>query len=385
MDVIQIRDLVNQVTNEVLGTSDILLEDLSNVVDVGNQIINANQVDGYVRSLVNHIGRVIFVNRKYKGSAPSVLMDGWEFGSIMEKIQAELPMASENESWELQNGASYDQQIFYKPEISAKFYNKKVTFEIHMSFTEKQVKQSFSNASQLNGFLSMIYTAVENSLTIKIDELIMRTINNMTAETIYNEYGGSALNTKSTIKAVNLLYLYNQLYPDNILTADKALKSQEFTRFAVLTLKNYMDRLHKISTLFNIGGKARFTPDDMLHVIMLSDFKNSADVYLQSDTFNEQYTALPNADTVVYWQGSGNDYSFDKISDIHVKTSSGNEVNASGILAVMFDRDALGVTNLDRRVTTAYNAKAEFYNNYYKFDAGYFNDLNENFIVFFIA
>ena len=385
MELVQIRDLVNQVTNEVLGTSDILLDDLSNVVDVGNEIINSNQVDGYVRSLVNHIGRVIFVNRKYKGSAPSVLMDGWEFGSIMEKIQAELPTASENESWELQNGASYDQQIFYKPEISAKFYNKKVTFEIHMSFTERQVKQSFSNASQLNGFLSMIYTAVENSLTIKIDELIMRTINNMTAETIRNEYGGTALNSKSTTKAVNLLYLYNQLYPDNTLTADKALKSQEFTRFAVLTLKNYMDRLHKISTLFNIGGKSRFTPDDMLHVIMLSDFKNSADVYLQSDTFNDQYTALPNADTVVYWQGSGNDYSFDKISDIHVKTSSGMEVNASGILAVMFDRDALGVTNLDRRVTTAYNAKAEFYNNYYKFDAGYFNELSENFVVFFIA
>lgn len=385
MEVVQIRDLVNQVTNEVLGTSDILLEDLSNVVDVGNEIINANQVDGYVRSLVNHIGRVIFVNRKYKGSAPSVLMDGWEFGSIMEKIQAELPTASENESWELQNGASYDQQIFYKPEISAKFYNKKVTFEIHMSFTERQVKQSFSNASQLNGFLSMIYTAVENSLTIKIDELIMRTINNMTAETIYSEYRSTGLNTKSTTKAVNLLYLYNQLYPDNTLTADKALKSQEFTRFAVLTLKNYMDRLHKISTLFNVGGKSRFTPDDMLHVIMLSDFKNSADVYLQSDTFNDQYTALPNADTVVYWQGSGNDYSFDKISNIHVKTSSGMEVNASGILAVMFDRDALGVTNLDRRVTTAYNAKAEFYNNYYKFDAGYFNDLNENFVVFFVA
>ena len=385
MELVQIRDLVNQVTNEVLGTSDILLDDLSNVVDVGNEIINSNQVDGYVRSLVNHIGRVIFVNRKYKGSAPSVLMDGWEFGSIMEKIQAELPTASENESWELQNGASYDQQIFYKPEISAKFYSKKVTFEIHMSFTERQVKQSFSNASQLNGFLSMIYTAVENSLTIKIDELIMRTINNMTAETIRNEYGGTALNSKSTTKAVNLLYLYNQLYPDNTLTADKALKSQEFTRFAVLTLKNYMDRLHKISTLFNIGGKSRFTPDDMLHVIMLSDFKNSADVYLQSDTFNDQYTALPNADTVVYWQGSGNDYSFDKISDIHVKTSSGMEVNASGILAVMFDRDALGVTNLDRRVTTAYNAKAEFYNNYYKFDAGYFNELSENFVVFFIA
>lgn len=385
MDIKQIYQLVNTVTSEVLGKSDIVTEDLSNVVDVGNEIFNANAVDAYVKSLVNHIGRVIFVNRVYRGSAPSVLMDGWEYGSVLEKIQAELPVATENESWELTNGASYDQQIFYKPEVSAKFYNKRVTFEVKMSFTEMQVKQSFSNVAQLNGFISMLYTQVENSLTVKIDELIMRTINNMTAETIYADYNSADLNSKSGIKAVNLLYLYNQLNTDNQLTADAAVKSPEFTRFAVLQMKNYMDRLKKYSTLFNVGGKARFTPDDVLHVVMLSEFKNAADVYLQSDTFHDQYTALPNAETVVYWQGSGLDYGFGNTSEIHVETASGNTVNATGILCVMFDRDALGVTNMDRRVTTAYNAKAEFYNNYYKFDAGYFNDLNENFVVFFVA
>lgn len=385
MEIKQIYQLVNTVTNEILGKSDIVSEDLSNIVDIGNEIFNANAVDAYVKSLVNHIGRVIFVNRTYRGSAPRVLMDGWEFGSVLEKIQAELPTASENETWELQHGASYDQQIFYKPEVSAKFFNKRITFEVHMSFTERQVKQSFSNAAQLNGFISMLYNAVENSLTVKIDELIMRTINNMTAETIYNDYESAGLNTKSGIKAVNLLYLYNQANPDNQLTADSAIKSPEFTRFAVLTMKNYMDRLKKYSTLFNVGGKARFTPDDVLHVVMLSEFKNAADVYLQSDTFHDQYTALPNAETVVYWQGSGLDYGFGSTSEIHVETASGHTVEATGILSVMFDRDALGVTNLDRRVTTSYNAKAEFYTNYYKFDAGYFNDLNENFVVFFVA
>jgi hypothetical protein len=36
-------------------------------------------------------------------------------------------------------------------------------------------------------------------------------------------------------------------------------------------------------------------------------------------------------------------------------------------------------------VTTHYNAKAEFYNNYYKTDANYWNALDEDFVVFFIA
>ena len=387
MEVTQVYSLMNTVTTEVLGQSIVIAENLSNVVDIGTEIFNADAVDRYVRSLVNHIGKVIFVNRPYRGSVPSVLMDGWEFGSVLEKITAELPLAQENESWELVDGASYDPNIFYQPKVSAKFFNKRVTFEIPMSFTEKQVKQSFSSATQLNAFLSMLYDSVDKAMTLKLDALIMRTINNMTAETIQGTYGGdNALNGASHARAVNLLYLYKQRYADAAnLTAEQAITTPEFIRFAALTMSNYVDRMSKISTLFNGGGKPRFTPRDMLRIVMLADFKNAAGAYLQSDTFHDEFTKLPEAETVPFWQGSGTDYSFGQISEIHVNTASGNEINASGILAVMFDRDALGVTNQDRRVTSNYNPKAEFYTNFYKFDAGYFNDLNENFVVFFVA
>jgi hypothetical protein len=138
--------------------------------------------------------------------------------------------------------------------------------------------------------------------------------------------------------------------------------------------------------LFNIGGTDKFTPKEFLHVVLLSDFKKAANVFLQSDVFHDNFTELPGAEEVPYWQGSGTGYAFTDISSINIKTASdGTAVNTSGILGVMFDRDALGVTNLDRRVTTNYNPKAEFYNNWYKFDAGYFNDTNENFVVFFVA
>lgn len=387
MEVKQIYSLMNTVTSEILGKQELVAENLSNVVDIGNEIFNANAVDAYVKSLVNHIGRVIFVNRPYVGSVPSVLMDSWEFGSVLEKIQADLPNAVENESWELTDGHSYDPNIFYKPKVSAKFFNKRVTFEVDMSFTEMQVKQSFSSVAQLNGFLSMLYNSVDKAMTIKIDSLVMRTINNMTAQTLHAEYPTADYSTKSGIRAVNLLKLYNDKFGTS-LTADKAITTPEFIRFASYTMGLYVDRLSKISSLFNVGGKDRFTPKDMLHVVMLSDFQKASMAYLQSDTYHDMYTALPNAETVPYWQASGQDYSFADVSDIHVNIESDAttaEVNASGILCVMFDRDALGVTNLNRRVTTNYNAKAEFWNNFYKFDAGYFNDLNENFVVFFVA
>ena len=354
------------------------------MVDVGEAVFNANAFDRYVKALVNHIGRVIFVNRPYRGGAPSVLMDGWEFGSVLEKIAAEMPVATENESWELEDGASYDPNVFTSPRVSAKFFNKKTTFEVPMSITERQVKQSFSNAMQLNGFISMIYNEIEKSLTVKTDALIMRTINNIIAETIYDEYGAASLSSKSGVRAVNLLYLYNQRFTES-LTASAALTDPDFIRFAAFEMGVYAARLSKISTLFNVGGKHRFTPSDMLHVVTLADFRKAANVYLQSNVFHDEFTVLPNSEEVPFWQGSGTGYAFDDISSINVDTASGHTVSTSGILGVMFDRDALGVANFDKRVTTNYNGRAEFTNVWYKQDAQYFNDLNENAVVFFVA
>ena len=388
MTVKQIYNLMNGVTGEILGKTDVVNEDLSNVVDLGNEIFNATDVDNYVKSLVNHIGKVIFVDRKYSGNVPSLVMDSWEFGSVLEKITADIPNATENSSYELEDGHSYDTNVFYKPSVSAKFFNSKVTFEVPMSFTERQVKESFSSANQLNGFVSMLYNSVDKSMTVKMDSLIMRTINNMIAETayadLYDKSSKALVPTKTGVRAVNLLKLYNEKAGTS-LTADKAITDKEFIRFASYMMSLYIDRLSKISTLFNVGGKERFTPAEMLNVVMLSEFKASATSYLQSDTFHDNYVALPNSETVPYWQGSGTAYNFADTSKINVKTSAGNTVELSGILAIMYDRDAMGVCNLDRRVTTNYNAKAEFFNNYYKFDASYFNDLNENFVVFFVA
>lgn len=394
MEVTQIYKLINSVSKEVLGKTDIVQEDLTGIVDLGKEVFNQSAVDNYVKSLVNHIGKVIFVNRPYAGKVPSVLMDAWEFGSVLEKISADVPEAEVNDTWDLQDMKSYDQDVFHKPTVTAKFFNSKVTFEVPVSITERQVKESFSNAAQLNGFISMIYAAVEKSMTIKADALIMHTINNMIAETVLadakefgaTEAGGVAdLASASTARCVNLLKLYNdKTGASTKLTAAKAITDPDFIRFASYVMGTYADRLQSISTVFNVGGKERFTPKDMLHVVLLSDFAKAAQTYLYSDTFNRGDVLLPQAETVPFWQGSGQNYEFASTGNINIKESGGKAVKISGVLGVMFDRDALGVCNLDRRVTTNYNAKAEFFNNYYKFDAGYFNDTNENFVVFFI-
>lgn len=392
----QIAEFTNSVVQEVLGENALIAEDLSNIVDIGTEIFNADAFDAYVKTLINHIGKVIFVNRPYAGSAPSVLMDGWEYGSVLEKISSEMPVAQENPSWELIDGKSYDPHIFNQPKASAKFFNKRTTFEIDRSITELQVKQSFSNAQQLNSFISMLLNETEKALTVRTDALVMRTINNMILETVLDSFPATTAGTApdltggSSVKAVNLLYLYNQRF-GKTLSAEEAMTEPAFIRFAAFQIGLYSDRLTRISTLFNAGGKQRFTPRDLQHIVYLSEFVRAADVYLQSDTFHDNFTRLTQGETVPYWQGSGTDYNLSSTGSINgiPVSEEGKDtptpVVVNNVLAVIFDRDALGVANFDRRVTTQYNAKAEFTNYFYKQDAGYFNDLNENFVVFFAA
>lgn len=377
MKVTQIKDLVNSSLKELNGTSVILNEDLSNVVDVGTEIFDTENVDNFVKKLIDRVGNTVFNTRVYQGSAPSVLMSSWEFGSVLEKIDSELPDVEENDSWSLENGKDYSPNIFYQPKVSAKFFNSKVTFDIPISFTRMQVKSAFNSASELNGFLSMLMNNVQNAMTVHLDGLIMKTINNMTA---------TVLDKKQGLQIVNLLDGYNKTATTK-LTAENALQNADFIKYANLIINTYRDRISKMSTLFNQGQKSKFTPQANQHLVILSDLASASKVYLESDTYHDDNVKISNYDVVPYWQGSGKTYSFDDVSSIDVAIKDGKstkEIKASGILGVLFDTNAVGVTCQNQRVTTNYNPRAEFYTNFNKFDAGYYNDLNENFIVFTI-
>lgn len=386
MEVKQIYDIVNNATKEAIGDSVLLSEDLSNIVDVGEAILNARSLDKYVNALVDHIGKVIFVNRKYNGDAPKVLRDGWEYGAVLEKIASEMPEAVENESWELEDGASYDPNVFIRPKVNAKFFNKRTAFEIDRSITDRQARSGFSGAEQLAAFISMLFNEVDKSATVKTSEIVRRCINNFTAQTIadYLNTPDAAYSGAGNNRCVNLLSRYNTQYSKS-LTAANCIYDPEFIRYAAYIMGIYRSRMRTMSKLFNMGGMARFTPSEYLHFVLLGDFKAAADVFLQSETFHNSFVKLPESETVSYWQGEGESYSFSDISAIKCVTASGASVDAGGILGVMFDHDALGVCNPDRRVTTNYNPKAEFTNYFYKFDAQYFNDFNENFVVFYVA
>lgn len=379
MEMTQIAEIVNETTAQVTGTEPVANVDLNDIVDAGAQVLDTEKMDHYVKALIDRIGKVVFVNRPYTGGTPSVMMDSWEYGAVLEKIQYEgLPEAEENDTWDLQDQHSYDPNIFYKPTVSAKFFSERRTFDIPMSFAQRQIKSAFTGAGQVQAFFSMIETAISNGMTVKMDSLIEATINNFIATT----YGDGTANAR----VVKLLTDYATFTGETAPSAATALSDPAFIKYMAFAMKRKAAQMTKLSTVFNAGGKYRHTPSDRLHLILHADVAAAADAYLQSDTYHNEFVALPGGDTVPFWQGSGTGFGWTDTSKIIVTPRGEDDaVTISNIAAVMWDRDALGVSNLDRRVTTNWNPKGEFTNNWYKFDAGYFNDFNENGVIFLLA
>ena len=379
MEIKQIAQLTNTISAELLGESAIVTEDLSNIVEVGRSWQNVADENKVLGVIADKVGKMVFEDKKYTGRVPSIMKDGWEYGSIMEYISMELPEAQENESYELQDGGVYENQMFYKPVISAKYFNKTTTFEVPISIlTKKQMWPSLLDAQSWNRFLSMIYNAVQNAMQLRMDALIMRTINNLIAETYHADAGAG-------VKAINILALYNDDHAGSeIYDLNDALRTQAFLQYAAFIILETADLMQDYSVLYNVAGKERFTKREDMHVVLLSSFANAAEVYLYSSTFHDELVRLPKAETVTKWQAMGTTAKLDDRALINVKIASdGTAVKVDGVLGVIFDDKAAAVTNEDPRVTTFWNAKGEFQNQYHKRDASYMNNLEQNCVVFY--
>lgn len=391
MDVKQVATIVNGMSTELLGESAVTTEDLSNVVDMGKAIFDNTSYDKFVKTLVDHIGRVMFVDRTYTGSTLALKRDNWEYGAVLEKItETELPEAVENEQWELTDGASYDPNVFNKPKVAAKFYNKRTTFEVDRSIADIQARSAFSSPTQLNAFISMLFNGIDKSINLKLEALSERVINNMIAQTIQDEFplvNDNDYSGMSGVKAVNLLYTFNQKFSKS-LTAANCLYDLDFLKWAAMTIRRYTVRMTKMSTLFNIGDLPRFTPMDKQHVILHGDFTTAAEMYLQADTFHDELVSMKKYIEVPFWQGSGTSYGFDSTGKVDATIEVGastKNIAVTGVLGVIFDHDSCGINCEDRRVDTNYNPKANFTNYFYKQFANYYGDSNENFVVFYVA
>lgn len=376
-----IHSFLSTVYQEVTGETDVVKEDLTNIVDVGDTLMdNQTYKDAYVRAMFNTIGRWEFVERPYVGAAPDIERKDWEWGSIMSKSRTKDTEPSKNPSWHVQPGDSVDQFVFNPPEVQTTLFNVAVDWEIDVSFMNKQLKQSFNDGSTMDRFLSMIRSKVNEDQTANIDELKMRAINNFIGYRLARQKG-----------IYDVLTAYNTRFSKS-LTAYDAPYDKDFLRFYAYQILLYKSRMKRKTANFidNDPGYTSFTPEDYNRIVVLDVFGEALKVYLQSDTFHDDMVKIGKFDTVSRWQGTGMgvDYPFSEISQINIEVaglSNNNHVSRMGIAGLMFDRDAIGIINEDREIEVAYDARGQYWNNFYKVTTRLYNDPAENGIIFVLG
>ena len=396
MKITQLKDILNGavgttgIIDQVTGEAPVANEDLSNIVDIGKTVLDytgqSNEnYDSFMRNLIDQVGKIVIVNRAYTSQAPNIIKDSWEYGSILQKVRVNLPEVEENATWDLFNypksgGAAYpDPFELSKPSVTAKFYNSKNTYEIPITLTDYQLREAFQSASQFGSFIAAIENRIRVKQTLCNDGLIMATIDNLIGETL-SGHGG---------KVVNLLTAYNAIASSTI-TADKALSDTEFLRFAAMTIAKYKKYVAQASSKYNAGNYITFTPADKLKFIANTEFAKAMDAYLYADTYHNEFVELNGYNEVPFWQGSGTADGDRLTVDVVVSYTTDQGANATasvkntGVLAVMFDDEAAAVCNENYRTTSIYNPRGEYTNYFYKYDAMFMNDVEENCIVFTI-
>lgn len=376
MKITQVYELVNDLYKEFVGSEEVKTADMTNVVDMGKEVVDATDVEPLYKTIASKVGKTKFVDRPYESRAPRIQKDAYEFGSILEKIDSDIPEAIQNESAMLQDGTSYDNQIYTASKVHSKYFTDKDTFQIPLSKQDKYIKGAFTSETKLAGFFSMLESGVQKGKGVRMDQLIKSTIATAIGEIIKNG--------KETQK-IHLLSEYNTEH-GTTLTAEQALKDESFLRDLSVKYKLTAGRMGELNVVYNEGGRPRQTPKGKLHAVMLDEVARKLEAYLYNANgqFGNEYLKVEDIDTCSFWQGGAEGgYKWADISKIDVKLpESGEVVTQSNVVGILFDDEAIVVSNEDDRVTSFYNAAAEFVNLWYKFDASYLIDTNEQIVVF---
>ena len=372
----QVYGLINNVAKQAFGENAIAVSDTSGLVALGDFVLSSDSsTDLFTHSLVDRIGKTVFSVRRYGGKKDGMVREPFEYGCIVQKIYVDLPEAKPNNAWKIgDENYKPDFAPVIKPTVRQKLFNKMSTWEIDVTIPDFMLRTAFTNATSMGVFIDAIFTAMENMMVVALE-------NN--ANLTRASFIARKLSANKKCGAINLLSEYNKATSAG-LTVDAALRNSEFLKWSAMQINLWVSRLPKMSTLFNDEGYRRHTPKENIVLDVLQDYASATSTFLESDTYHNNLVSLPRYESVPYWQGSGTDFAFNSTSAINIKLDESTTVSKTGIIAVAYDYNAMGVTLTERRSASQRNDKDEYTDYFNKATFGYFNDMSENGIVFYI-
>lgn len=368
MTTTQIYELVNQITAEALGTNEIATVDAQGLVSLGSTVLSSTtNTEAFLNTMIQRIARTIISYRGYTNKLRDMVLSDFDFGAIVQKLKTDMPMAEESSEYELVDGQSIDQYKVAKPKTHQKLFVTRSPYNFHVTTPLNLLKEAFLSEQAMGSYLSSVYGEVRNKIELSLENLGRTCLNNFAAEVA----GGA--------REIKLVTLYNTETALEVpLTAETTMYDPAFLRFAVATINQYSNYFTDMSDLYNDGTTTRHTPKEMQRLKVLSDFERKLETVVQYDAFHKELVSLNAYVEMNFWQSSK---SRSKI--MVTRSSDGTETTVENVVAMLYDRDALGTYKQEEEtLTTPVNAAGKYYNTFWHAKQLWFNDLSENYLLF---
>ena len=365
MDTQQLFGIVNDVAKQTMGNEDIDVVDTASLVALGDSVLSSTtNTEAFLNTLVQRIGKTIISYRPYSSKLTLLDVGDMEFGQIMQKTKTQMPIAIQDDTYNLVDGESLDMYVVSKPEVHQKLFVKRTPLAFMKTFQTKPLKEAFLSAEAMGNFVASIFGEIRNAIELSQENLGRLTMANYMANA-------------SEQQIYDLVTMYNSIYPDPVTAGEAALQSESFLRYALQVMKNVAYGMETMSELYNDGTEQRHTPRELQRIASIIQFRSALETNVDYAAFNESYVKLTSDIIVPYWQAAKSPL------DIEVTDEEGNAKTIENVVAFIHDRDALGTYRKEEEVlTTPVNARGRYYNTYYHIDNLYFNDYSENGVVF---
>lgn len=390
MKVNQIYSLLNDINKELWGETALKVNDLSGIISLGETIVgDGTDTDKFLGALVDRIGKTVVRTLDLELDFPTLFMDNYEFGCILQKINVNPFDAIASSEWKVGDTSPAFSPTFadiHKPSVTVKYFKGIDTWKFQVTIPDDLFASAFTSETAMGNFIDAIISAMTDSMTISLNNMSRTAIDNLIAEKIHAGHN-----------IIDLVSMYNTAYGltgNDALSASDCMVSKEFARYASTIIRKYVKYLSQPSVLYNEGGLVRATARDNMHVLMLTDLVALFDAYLLSDSYKDLYD-LPLYTEVAYWQGNhdtvNGDNSFTANSSIHVIPSSQegedspDQIDQTGIVCVLADRQAVAIGLDKRRTGSWYNSIDAYTNLSSTASLQYINDTTENCVVFVVA
>lgn len=383
----QIYKIANAVCKQAYGETAVEVVDTGSFVAHGHKVLSSERnTELYTNALIDVIGRTIFSDRRVPDVEDGIVKKPFEYGIIMRKIYTEVPDAQENPSWQIgQEGFKPEFAPIMKPEFREHFFDEISTYEYGVTVPDYILKTAVFNESEYGALISSIFVAMDNKANTTKRQLARITRADAIAHVI---------DKANSVTLVPLDTLYNEATGGDK-KAMELLRTTDFFKFGNQLIGEYTDRLaDDESRLFNQAGYLRYVPKDKQVLTVHTKYAKGSQFYLESDTYHNTLVEMPMYNEVSYFQGTGQNYDFADTSGINVTIRVYDEethgyqtktIKQSGIVAVLHDYEAIGVTVDKVRTPTERNNHAEYTNYYHKADKGHFVDMSEDVVVFYLA